>query len=404
MGVGRLIGRLWCAITVLVLMLGNYEVVKYGFWVLSDGPFISLLAAMLGCFSFWLATKRLVWIAVASTLLGAAISVRPSGSLLLLMLPILYAYAWRAFEQRAQTLALMIIPCTIVTFMSLVAYHQWHDSWKPNSVLGMNLLGRAAPLADGSEPSARPAWIAIVADVAAGYRDRFLRGDTWEDHALLSAPVYDLIRHKLGLLPDDPHSAFPADELDTGATADHALTALAFDIIRAHKADYIRDVAENYAALWYIPQLLSRDDAARLDRIIARQFSASDPPTERDFIPAPRPWLVVVSMHLFQLCIFLTSAFYLIALPAGLIRRHQPSVYVWFGFAGAAALHTSILVVAFINESKPRLSLDTWPLEVLLAVLTLAAASNVSYDPTIDVDQIKGGLMNKLLPTVDRML
>jgi hypothetical protein len=94
----------------------------------------------------------------------------------------------------------------------------------------------------------------------------------------------------------------------------------------------------------------------------------------------------------------------LIALPAGLIRGHQPSVYVWFGFAGAAALHTSILVVAFINESKPRLSLDTWPLEVLLAVLTLAAASNVislSYD---HVDQIKGGLMNKLLPTVDRML
>jgi hypothetical protein len=33
MGVGRLTGRLWCAITVLVLMLGNYEVVKYGFWV-----------------------------------------------------------------------------------------------------------------------------------------------------------------------------------------------------------------------------------------------------------------------------------------------------------------------------------------------------------------------------------
>src|ERR1700719_4136929 len=105
-------------------------------------------------------------------------------------------------------------------------------------------------------------WIASVANVADNYRGRFAIGQGWMDRPLLSAPLYDLIRHELDTL-------FPPDELGNGAAADHALTALAFDIIRAHKFAYIRDVAENYAALWYIPQLLSSDDAARLHRIIA---------------------------------------------------------------------------------------------------------------------------------------
>src|SRR5262249_53052492 len=98
-----------------------------------------------------------------------------------------------------------------------------------------------------------------------------------------------------------------------------------------------------------------------------------------------KPSVVVICTHLFQLCIFLISIIFMIALPTGLILRHRANVGVWFGFAGSVALHSSILLVAVINESKPRLSLDYWPLEVLLAVLALAAAKRVisKYSPLI---------------------
>ena len=369
MGIGRLTGRLWCSIAVLILLLGNYEVAKYSFWVLSDGPFISLLAAMLGTLAFWLATKRSIWIALASALLGAAISVRPQSSPLLMIFPVLYICAqYYRFDQRSLTLALMVFPAAIVISLSFVAYHQWHGSWKPQTVLGKNLLGRATPLADGSEPSTRPARIAAVAKVGATYREGFAVGENWMDRALLRAPLYGYIRHNLDVLREDSHSALFADESET---RDHAFTTLAFDIIRAHKLDYIRSVAENYGALWYIPELLSDEDAARIQHVII----ASRLPTRS--IPAPRPWPVVVTMHLFQLCIFLISIIVLVALPEELIRGHRPNLELWFGFAAAIALHASILVVAAFNETKPRLLLDTWPLEVLLAVIASIAVSRI---------------------------
>jgi hypothetical protein len=373
MGMGCLTESFWCAFALLVLMFGNYEVVKYSFWVLSDGPFISFLAVSLGTFALWLATKRSIWLATASMCSAAAISIRPAGGTLLLMLPIFYLYAWYARRPPGQTLTLMVIPVGLVFFLSLVAYHQWHGTWSPNSNLGKNLIGKATPLAEGNEPSARPGWIAIVAKVGAAYRGQFPTDASWSDRVLLGAPLYDRIRHSLGVF-SEPVSAFPADELGTGPTRDHALTAVALDIIRAHKVAFLRDVLENYAGLWYIPQLLTRDDVARLKDIIARQGLADADSYVAGLV---RPSLAVRSTHLFQLCIFSISIIFLITLPIALIVRHRADVGVWFGFAASVVLHSSILVVAAINESKPRLSLDYWPLEVLLAVLALAAAKGV---------------------------
>jgi hypothetical protein len=375
-GLGSVTGRLWCAIAAVLLLLGNYEVVKFSFWVLSDGLFISLLTALLGTLAFWLATKRSVWLAIASMCVGAAISVRPNGFTLLIMLPILYVYAWSAFAMRVRTLAFMAAPAAVVIFFSLAAYHHWHGSWSPNSVLGLNLLGKVAPLADGNEASARPAWIAAVAKVGAVYQTKFAIGETWSDRTLLTAARYDNVRHGLGLHLGD-ETLFPPDELGTGSAADDALTALALDIIRAHKLAYLRQTLNDYIGLWYIPQILTRDDAARLERVIATQVSSSDLADEISSIPAPRPWPVVMFTHTFQVCIFAISLMFLVLLPVQLIVRRRAAVIIWFGCAAAAALHASILIVATINESKPRFSLDTWPLEVLLAVLALAYASNV---------------------------
>src|SRR5262249_45369355 len=150
--------------------------------------------------------------------------------------------------------------------------------------------------------------IAIAANVGAAYRVRFPTGVTWSDRALLGAPLYDYIRHSLGVL-GEPVSAFPADELGTGPAADHALTAIALDIIRARKVAFLGEVLENYAALWYIPQLLTRDDVTRLKDIIARQGLADhgDFLADRYVERLVKPSVVVICTHLFQLCIFLIS-------------------------------------------------------------------------------------------------
>src|SRR5690349_10470042 len=126
MGMGSLTRSIWCAVAVLALMFGNYEVVKYSFWVLSDGPFISFVTASLGTFALWLATKRPIWLVTASMCSAAAISIRPAGGTLLLMLPVFFLYSWYALRRPGQTLALMVLSVGFVFFLSLIAYHQSH--------------------------------------------------------------------------------------------------------------------------------------------------------------------------------------------------------------------------------------------------------------------------------------
>jgi hypothetical protein len=379
MGIYCLTRSIWSSILTIVLVLGNYEVVKYSYWVLSDGPFISLLLAMLGCCAFWLGTKKAAWLAGASFFLGAAVTVRPDGITLLPMLAIVYATVPREYRGGALTFVLLSAPAATAVTLSAVAYHHYHKSWNPDSVLGINLLGKAARLADGSEPSKHPEWIATIGNIASPYRRRFAVGESFIDRALLSAPVYDNIRHSLGLLPGDANLAVNREELGTGANADRALTSLAFDIIRAHKLAYLHIIAENYGGLWYIPQLLSGDDVRRLQSIIAQRAPATDYKAEVDYIPVPRPLFIVGFMHLFQIGVFLISVAFLIIPPLELIEGGQPSLIAWFGCSAAICLHVSFLVIAFINETKPRLTLDYWPLEALVVVLafTLGAKTIV---------------------------
>src|SRR4029077_7423507 len=103
--------------------------------------------------------------------------------------PIFYLYAWSTLRRPGQTLALMVVPVGLVFFLSLAAYHQQHGTWSPNSNLGKNLIGKAAPLAEGNEPSARPAWIASAANVGVAYRGQFPTGASGSDGVLLVPPL-----------------------------------------------------------------------------------------------------------------------------------------------------------------------------------------------------------------------
>lgn len=368
----RMTGYFLCAIVVVALMLGNYEVVKYSFRVLTEVLFISLLALSLASVAFWFATGRLRWMVAASAFLGAAVTVRPAGYGLFLMLPILYAWAWHLHKRLILALGAMVVPATIVLLLSLAAYHHRHGTWHSSSVLGYNLLGKVSIFADGTERSSRPDLINAVKKIANRYRARLAMGDTWSDRILLGNP-YNLIRGDI-LFTDNAGLG-----LGNSADADRAMTRVALDIIAAHKAAYMWNVAENYAALWYVPELLTQDDVARIQREIA---SSPTPNMEIGFPLVPRRWLLVESLRFFQIGVFTTSLVFLIALPVQLIIYRRGDPILWFGFAAAAALHACVIIIAAINESKPRLMLDNWPLLVLLVTLGLAWVA-ANYWPSL---------------------
>lgn len=350
-----------CSLATIALIFGNYEVVKYCSRAMTETLFISLSMMALGCLAFWISTGRLRWMVAASALVGAAVAVRPAGYALFVMFPILYLWAWGRERRYVQVLAAMIVPAAIMLFMSLAAYHQRHQTWDPPSVLGYNLLGKAISFADGTERGTRPDLIVAAAKMAALYRQRFEVGENWSDHVFLAAGTYDDIRRNFSVAFDTGFGA--------GAAADRAVTRLALDIIDAHKIAYLRNVAENYAGLWYVPELTTANDVARLRRQIAGL--AQPMSTSIEYTLVARPWPLIMSIRLFQLLVFASSMAFLIALPVQLIRYRRADPLLWFGFAVASALHASIVIVAAINESKPRLMLDSWPLMILVIVLAL---------------------------------
>jgi hypothetical protein len=370
-GLCHLLGSFWSGLLGIVLVLGNYEIVKYSFWILTDGPFISLTLAMLGSVALWLATKKGAALASASVFFAAATTVRPDGIVLLPMLVIIYVAMWPAYRQPARALALLALPAAGVFALNAIAYHSYHKSWQPNSVLGINLLGKAARLADGSEASDHKEWIANAVAIVSPLQPRFAIGETWMDRALISAPVYDGIRHALDLFPGEKQ-LLSKEDLGDGAHADRAMIGLAIDIIRAHELAYLHIVAENYAATWYIPQLLSRSDAKRLRDGIDEKATPSDRAEMIESIPEPRPWPFVAVMHAFQIAVFALSIGFLIGVPLSALRGNRPDAAAWFGCSAAVSLHLGFLLVAVVNETKPRLTLDYWPLEALIVVVAAA--------------------------------
>ncbi|MBV8777904.1 MAG: hypothetical protein JO258_11980, partial [Alphaproteobacteria bacterium] len=250
----------------LVLLLGNTQVTRLSFMIMTEALFLAFLMLLLAALCRLARSPRWQMLAVASLIAGVAVLVRPAGYALLLSLPGAAWWSGRGGFPWPRALFAAALPCLAVLAMGMVAYHAVHGLWRTQSFLGSNLFGKAAAVIDTSPAGQQAPDIGWMAACVAPDRAVIDRAPSWVDRFRLLGPYYDIWRW------DTLYRQLPAR---TGIAAgdapalDAAMLRLSLRAIGAAPAAYAAEVARTYGAMWWLPDAMTGAELARFRALLA---------------------------------------------------------------------------------------------------------------------------------------
>src|SRR5262249_31531755 len=156
-----------------------------------------------------------------------------------------------------------VLPLIILVLAGNSVQLAVHGRFGTDSVFGTTLFVKAGVLAEGNVRSGYPAVVEQLRPVNRAARSVQARASGWASRFLLILPYYD---YPLNL----PIWAAVDDAARThGQPSADVAREVALGVIRAAPVAYLQDVAMNTWAQWYVPDLMTANDAARLAAEVA---------------------------------------------------------------------------------------------------------------------------------------
>ena len=349
-------------VATLVLVVSNIFIYRYAFTIMSEALFFAALAVFAGLICRICAAGSLGTLAAMSCTVGVAILIRPVAYVLL---PILIAGAVIAsWQLRKPALAGLwaVAPLGVLLISGSVAYYSNHGSFRTQSFLGHNLIGKIAYL-PGAGVTSRFPEIPETIDRYMGPL-RAIRLDNRHDRFLFREPHYDFVRYHLTAPSVDRLSAQGDLEKDDIRKE----VALAF--IAAHPLAFAEEVWLQLYSLWAVADLRTASDNARFKRIIA---SLPVDPFKDTALPrrSPMPWIAVYGIRTFMLGI-LAATLISIAFGVYSVVRRKPTSPKWMALILLSILlHSYLILVAALQVGIFRYLIVTWPVIIAVGVMCL---------------------------------
>jgi hypothetical protein len=353
----------------LVLLLGNGQVTRLSFMIMTEALFLSCLMLLLALFCRLVQTPRWPPLALASLVAGLAVLIRPAGYALLVSLPVVAWWSWRDALPLKQAVLAAMVPCLVVLGLGMAAYHAQHGLWRTQSFVGSNLFGKAGAVVDVARESAYPGTIGWIAATVAPDRALIDHAPTAFDRFRLLVPYYDIWRWRT------LYEALPARtgvSKNDPAALDQTMFRLSLDVIASAPAAYIGDVALNYAALWWLPDAMTHRQLAHFRAFIASLGPLPDlgqyPAWYREHSDVGI-WM----LHGFMMAAFASSFWWAWRLAASAVTRTPASPLARLGFVAGLLVQVSFLLTAALQAGIPRYVWAMWPAISILFVSGLLA-------------------------------
>jgi hypothetical protein len=362
----RLSGSFVAALLLLALLLGNPQITRLSFMVMTEPLFLALLMALLALCCRLVRAPDAPRLAAVSALIGGAVLIRPAGYALLAALPVLAWWSASDGVSRKAVAAAALLPVAIMLGLGMAAYHAEHGLWRTQSFLGRLLIGKAAAIVP---LRGRPRDRQIAALVAAVAADRAVidRAPTLPDRFRLLVPYYDFWR--FGPAAEAVAKQIPAAARNPAAL-DRAMARLSWAVITAAPAAYLGDLALNYAALWSLPDAMTGSELMHFRAFVA----AHEPLPGLGRYP---PWhrarnaVVVWGLRLFMATAFAASLGWSLRLVAGAWWRRRLPPLARLGFVAALVVQASFGLTAAVEAGLPRYVWAMWPGLAVLFVSVL---------------------------------
>lgn len=357
---GRSVPALLCALA----LLGNPEVNRYHFVILTESLFLSASALFLAAALAYLRAGRSLPLAAAAVLTGALIAIRPSG---LAFVPVLLALAFVPDVRPAFGRLLMLAILPLLAIIALEwGYYRVHHGAAHESLAPMHLLAKAglaeAPGAAASAVSgaAKPLADALETSLAP-VRRLIAEAPNEPARCLLLANYEGFVQY--GFAPDERRRAAAAE-------GDRALIHVALARLAQGAGSYLARSLDHFYCMWTLGAMTASERAA-MDAYIAAHRPL---PFEDKVAPGLAgtrlpPAALVVRWGMLGAAALL--AFTMLALLGGLLRLYPlPRILAAAGLCGMA-VHATLALTALAGIGIPRYLLGVWvplALGVVLAV------------------------------------
>jgi hypothetical protein len=353
------------AAAALLLIVGNLFIYRYAFTIMSEALFFAALAVIVGLICRFAARPGRGTIAALSCAIAVCILIRPVAYVFVPILLLCAAVGWRRDPRPLRLALAAALPAALVLAAGSFVYYGHHGSFRTQSFLGHNLIGKVAYLPGTDVASRYPEIDARIN----GYMDprRSVRIDNLSDRFLFQERHYDHVRYRL---------TTPAIEriaAETGAAADDIRKDVALAFIEAHPLAFAEEVGLQLYALWTVAELRTAADNRRFEGLLA---SLSFDPFKDMATPhrTPMPWPAVYGIRAFVLGILAATLVGFIYGAVALARR-RPISPAWAALIQISfLLHAYIGLVALLQAGLFRYLIVLWPAIVAAAALFAHAA------------------------------
>jgi hypothetical protein len=355
------------AVALLALLLGNGQVTRLAFMIMTESLFIGCFMILLGLLCRLARAPNWHTLALVSLTAGLAVLVRPVGCALFAALPVGAWWTWGVDRHALRAAAAATTPFLMCIGIGLATHHAEHGESQTQSLLAINLFGKAAAIVDASVPSTEPAMIKWMAGAVAPDRALIDRSPTLADRFRLLVPYYDIWRGKAlrgGLQVQTGASAGEMPEID------RIMLRLSVEILTAKPRAYLDDVALNYAALWWLPDAMTHTELSQfrawLDELGPLPDLGTYPAWHQEHADA-----AIWALHGLIMIALATSVWISWRVICRLVMRRGVASIERFGFAAGLLVHTSFLLTAAFQAGLPRYVWAMWPGLSILVVTGL---------------------------------
>lgn len=356
----------------LALIVANVFIYRYAFTIMSEALFFSALALMVGLICRFTAAPSTAVVAALSFTIAICILIRPVAYVFVPILLLCAVLRYRAEGNRLRLVACSALPMALVLTSGALAYYSHHGSFRTQSFLGHNLIGKVAYLPGSQVASRFPEIVALIDAHMRPLRD--VRIASLSDRFLFQERHYDFVRYGLTTPLVERLSAAGEGE------PDDIRKEVALAYIKTHPVAFADEVWLQLYSLWTVAELRTAADNQRFNALIASlpfdPFKGTSTPSRASM---PRP--AVYGIRAFVLGILVLTLFS-IGYGAVALVRNRAIAPPWMALIMISfLLHGYMALVAALQAGHFRYLIVMWPAIVAVLALSLHAVRGAATRP-----------------------
>jgi len=364
------------SLLLLLLILGNPEIIKFCFLVMTESFMMTLLVLILALSCQWTIRTKIATqhrpLTLISLCLGASILLRPICYAwiiaAILVLAVFYGRSQFTWPDRLKIIKVFAIPMLLCWMLGASFHYAKFGSFKKTELLDALLLTKVALSLEQQDVQSPSPFIKNLLDLHKPVHELMRHAQTTQMKYWIALSYQDGTRLSLPL--------FNKLYMDVDKQSKQAF----IDMCIHHPVKYLKNIAMHYLALWQFWELMTPEDVHVFTQFSATYGLPFIGPIE-DLTPiytsrlnlnsyTTSPSFLLFIRTMMGIIWMVTLYFFVYSIQC-LLNRKPITAPVWTGLIAATMIQVTYLITASVNVGAFRYAIVMWPAIIFVGVTFL---------------------------------